>query len=149
MSTDFAPTLQELCHETVVPVLLSVLEKLETPRVAAHAGAALVNFSEGCPKSVITQYLPVIMHQLELVLEKTFRQLLDHGKKIVLEQVITTIASVAGAAQDQFKNFYDRLMGPLKYILQNSSRHDQLRLLRFKTIECISLIGLASDPRCL
>uniref|UniRef100_A0A1I7YJ02 Importin-5 n=1 Tax=Steinernema glaseri TaxID=37863 RepID=A0A1I7YJ02_9BILA len=143
MSTDFAPTLQKLCHAKVVPALLQTLNDLTSPRVSAHAGAALVNFSEDCPKNVITQYLPTIMGQLELVLEQTFRQLLDNGKKIVLEQVITTIASVADAAQDQFKEFYTRLMGPLKYILQNSAQHDQLRLLRGKTIECISLIGLA------
>lgn len=35
-----------------------------------------------------------------------------------------------------------RLIGPLKYILQNSDA-DELKTLRGKTIECISLIGLA------
>lgn len=37
-----------------------------------------------------------------------FFKLLERGKKLVLEQVITTIASVADAAQDQFVAFYDR-----------------------------------------
>uniref|UniRef100_A0A914UJU1 TOG domain-containing protein n=1 Tax=Plectus sambesii TaxID=2011161 RepID=A0A914UJU1_9BILA len=142
MSSDFAPTLQKRCHQKVVPALLSLLDKLEHPRVAAHAGAAMVNFSEECPKAIITVYLSDMMAKLEWVLEQTFKALLEKGKKLVLEQIITTIASVADAAQEQFINFYDRLMGPLKYILQNAN-HENLRLLRGKTIECISLIGLA------
>lgn len=142
MSTDFAPTLQKKCHAKVVNGLCALLVDLNYPRVSAHAGAALVNFSEDCPKSVITMYLPQMMEKLEFVLEHTFMQLLEKGKKLVLEQVITTIASVADAAQDQFITFYDRLIPPLKYILQNSNV-DELKTLRGKTIECISLIGLA------
>uniref|UniRef100_A0A914ZIN3 Importin N-terminal domain-containing protein n=9 Tax=Parascaris univalens TaxID=6257 RepID=A0A914ZIN3_PARUN len=142
MSTDFAPTLQKKCHEKVVNGLCGLLVDLSCPRVAAHAGAALVNFSEDCPKATIALYLPQIMEKLEFVLEHTFKQLLERGKKLVLEQVITTIASVADAAQDQFVAFYDRLIGPLKYILQNSDA-EELKTLRGKTIECISLIGLA------
>lgn len=142
MSTDFAPTLQKKCHAKVVDGLCALLVDLTCPRVSAHAGAALVNFSEDCPKAIITLYLPQMMEKLEFVLENTFKQLLDSGKKLVLEQVITTIASVADAAQDQFVTFYDRLIGPLKYILQNSNV-DDLKTLRGKTIECISLIGLA------
>ncbi|VDK75825.1 unnamed protein product [Anisakis simplex] len=63
---------------------------------------------EDCPKAIIALYLPQIMEKLEFVLEHTFKQLLERGKKLVLEQVITTIASVADAAQDQFVSFYDR-----------------------------------------
>lgn len=57
-------------------------------------------------------------------------------------KVITSIASVADAAQDHFITFYSRLISPLKYILENSNV-DNYKLLRGKTIECISLIGLA------
>ncbi|VDK72111.1 unnamed protein product [Litomosoides sigmodontis] len=142
MSSDFSPTLQKKCHEKVVNGLCALLIDLNCPRVAAHAGAALVNFSEDCPKNIITLYLPQIMEKLEFVLDHTFKQLLERGKKLVLEQVITTIASVADAAQDQFIAFYDSLMPPLKYILQNSNV-EELSTLRGKTIECISLIGLA------
>uniref|UniRef100_A0A915D2E4 TOG domain-containing protein n=1 Tax=Ditylenchus dipsaci TaxID=166011 RepID=A0A915D2E4_9BILA len=142
MCTDFAPTVQKKCHEKIVPALLTTLVNLSTPRVAAHAGAAIVNFCEECPKSIIAIYLPSIMEKMETVLDQTFRHLLENGKKIVLEQVITSIASVADAAQDHFIQFYSRLMPPLKYILENSNV-DNLKLLRGKTIECISLIGLA------
>lgn len=142
MSSDFAPKLQKKCHSKVVAGLCALLTDLNFSRVAAHAGAALVNFCEECPKTIISVYLPQIMEKLEFVLEHTFKQLLERGKKIVLEQVITTIASVADAAQDQFIVFYDRLMLPLKYILQNANQ-SELKAMRGKTIECISLIGLA------
>uniref|UniRef100_A0A1I8EUB0 Importin subunit beta-1/Transportin-1-like TPR repeats domain-containing protein n=1 Tax=Wuchereria bancrofti TaxID=6293 RepID=A0A1I8EUB0_WUCBA len=142
MSSDFSPTLQKKCHEKVVNGLCTLLIDLNCPRAAAHAGAALVNFSEDCPKNIIAVYLPQIMEKLEFVLDHTFKQFLERGKKLVLEQIITTIASVADAAQDLFVTFYDSFMPPLKYILQNSNV-DELNTLRGKTIECISLIGLA------
>ncbi|VDN02262.1 unnamed protein product [Thelazia callipaeda] len=142
MSTDFSPTLQKKCHEKVVNGLCARLIDLSCPRVAAHAGAALVNFSEDCPKNIISIYLRQIMEKLEFVLDQTFKQLLERGKKLVLEQVITTIASVADASQNHFVAFYDSLMPPLKYILQNSNVNE-LNTLRGKTVECISLIGLA------
>lgn len=142
MSTDFAPTLQKKCHEKVVGGLLTTLIDTKCSRVSAHAGAALVNFSEDCPKSIISSYLPAMMKNLEAVLESTFKHLVEKGRKLVLEQVITTIASVADASQDLFIQYYDRLIGPLKYILKNSE-NDEFKVMRGKTIECISLIGLA------
>ena len=43
------------------------------------------------------------------------------------------------------QNYYDRFVPCLKYIIQNATSvaNPDLRLLRGKTIECISLIGLA------
>ena len=61
---------------------------LTSPRVAAHAGAAIVNFCEECPKSIINIYLPTIMEKMEFVLNETFKHLMVNGKKIVLEQVL-------------------------------------------------------------
>lgn len=55
---------------------------------------------------------------------------------------MTTIASVADTAEKDFAVYYDRLMPCLKYIIQNATT-DELKLLRGKTIECVSLIGLA------
>ena len=124
MSTDFAPTLQKKCHDKVVSGLLHTLEDTSIPRVSAHAGAALVNFSEDCPQNIITPYLAVIMAKLEAVIEQTFRVFQEKGKKIILEQVITTVASVADAAKEVFVTFYDRLMPPLKYILQNTENEN-------------------------
>jgi len=126
----------------VIPGLLSLLDDVENPRVQAHAGAALVNFSEDCPKNILTRYLDGIMAKLETILNSKFKELVEKGNKLVLEQVVTTIASVADTCEAEFVAYYDRLMPCLKFIIQNANS-DDLRMLRGKTIECVSLIGLA------
>lgn len=142
MSSDFAPTFEKKFHDKVIPGLLMVLEDYANPRVQAHAGAALVNFSEDCPKNILVPYLNEIMAKLEGILSAKFNELVERGTKLVLEQVVTTIASVADTSEEQFIVYYDRLMPCLKYIIQNANTQE-LKLLRGKTIECVSLIGLA------
>ena len=48
--------------------LLLVMDDYANPRVQAHAGAALVNFSEDCPKNILAPYLDLIITKLEQVL---------------------------------------------------------------------------------
>ena len=55
---------------------------------------------------------------------------------------MTSIASVADTAEERFVPYYDLFMPSLKHIVENAVQKE-LRLLRGKTIECISLIGLA------
>lgn len=129
MCTDFSPTVQKKCHDRVLPALFTTAAELTCPRVAAHAGAALVNFCEECPKSIMAAYLPAIMEKLEFVLEHTFKHMVENGKKLVLEQIITTIAAVADAAESNFVDYYARLSTPLKYILANANSAD-LKALR-------------------
>ncbi|KAF2351074.1 Armadillo-type fold [Trinorchestia longiramus] len=145
MATDFAPTFQKKFHEMVVPGLLAVMDDSDNPRVQAHAGAALVNFSEVCPKNILTTYLPTIIGQLERILEAKFKELMERGTKLVLEQVVTTIASVADTAEENFLQYYDRFIPGLMYIIEKADSQE-LRMLRGKTIECVSLIGLAVGP---
>ncbi|CAH0600347.1 unnamed protein product [Chrysodeixis includens] len=142
MSTDFAPVFEKKFHEKVVPGLLMVLDDNANPRVQAHAAAALVNFSEDCPKPILTQYLDPLMSKLELILTTKFKELVERGTKLVLEQIVTTIASVADTVEKDFVIYYERLMPCLKYIIANATT-DELKMLRGKTIECVSLIGLA------
>nr|CAG4651581.1 EOG090X00U8 [Triops cancriformis] len=142
MSTDFAPIFEKKFHERVVPGLLMLMDDNANPRVQAHAGAALVNFSEDCPKNILANYLDNIMAKLETVLSLKFKELVERGSKLVLEQVVTTIASVADTSEEKFVAYYDRFMPCLKYIIQHAVT-PELRLLRGKTIECVSLIGLA------
>ncbi|CAB3220948.1 unnamed protein product [Arctia plantaginis] len=142
MSTDFAPIFEKKFHDKVVPGLLMVLDDNANPRVQAHAAAALVNFSEDCPKPILTQYLDPLMNKLEVILTTKFKELVEQGTKLVLEQIVTTIASVADTVEKDFLIYYDRLMPCLKYIIANATT-DDLKMLRGKTIECVSLIGLA------
>ena len=69
-------------------------------------------------------------------------QLHKTGKKLVLEQVVTTIATLADSVESHFIPYYDHFMPSLKYIMVNATAKE-FRLLRGKTIECISLMGLA------
>lgn len=87
MSTDFAPVFEKKFHAQVIPGLLALLDDFGNPRVQAHAGAALVNFSEDCPKHILTKYLDDIMTKLEAILNMKFKQLVETGTKLVLEQV--------------------------------------------------------------
>lgn len=43
-----------------------------------------------------------------MIVRVLFCQHLEKGNKLVLEQVITTLASVADTAQDKFLQYYDR-----------------------------------------
>ena len=60
----------------------------------------------------------------------------------MLEQIVTTTATVADTVEESFVRYYDLFMPSLKYIMANAVSKEH-RLLRGKTIECISLIGLA------
>jgi len=142
MCTDFAPTMQKNFHQQLVPALYSTMDDVKNPRVQAHAGAALVNFVEDCPKNTLLPYLEPLCTKLEQVLTQQIHELMQKGTKLVLEQVTTTIAAVADTAGERFIDFYDKFMPTLKYIMQNASS-PEYRLLRGKTIECISLMGLA------
>ena len=53
----------------IIPALLLVLDDYHTPRVQTHAGAALVNFCEQCPKSILVNYLDAIVTKLEKALQ--------------------------------------------------------------------------------
>lgn len=106
-------------------------------------GAALVNFCEDCPKRTLLSYMDQMMIKLESILQACIADLMAGGsRKLVLEQMVTTIASVADTCEVNFVKFYDHLMPCLKQIIR-SAVAPELKLLRGKTIECVSLIGLA------
>lgn len=68
----------------VVHGLLLVMDDDENPRVQGHGAAAIVNFSEECPKALLAKYLDVIMDKLELVLTKKF-------KEVITDKLLTYI----------------------------------------------------------
>lgn len=151
----------------VISTLLQTMKDQSNPRVQAHAAAALINFTEDCPKSLLIPYLDSLVQELHITMVAKlqevmsvrpvclllggqdtytslypFTQLIHKGTKLVLEQVVTSIASVADTAEEKFVPYYDLFMPSLKDIVVNAVQKE-LRLLRGKTIECISLIGLA------
>lgn len=82
-----------------------VLDDNANPRVQAHAGAALVNFSEDCPKNILTPYLDAIMAKLESILTAKFQELVEKGTKLVLEQVCVSKTIFYLHFQFSFQNF--------------------------------------------
>uniref|UniRef100_A0A4W3GRT8 Karyopherin (importin) beta 3 n=1 Tax=Callorhinchus milii TaxID=7868 RepID=A0A4W3GRT8_CALMI len=142
MATDFAPTFQRKFHDKVISALLQTMEDQANPRVQAHAAAALINFTEDCPKTLLLPYLDNLVNHLHVIMVAKLQELIQKGTKLVLEQVVTSIASVADTAEEKFVPYYDLFMPSLKHIVENAIQKE-LRLLRGKTIECISLIGLA------
>ncbi|XP_037552498.1 importin-5 isoform X2 [Nematolebias whitei] len=142
MATDFAPTFQKKFHDKVISALLQTMEDQSNPRVQAHAAAALINFTEDCPKPLLVPYLDSLVQHLHVIMVAKLQELIQKGTKLVLEQVVTSIASVADTAEEKFVPYYDLFMPSLKHIVENAVQKE-LRLLRGKTIECISLIGLA------
>ncbi|VDD82167.1 unnamed protein product [Mesocestoides corti] len=141
MAADFGPRLQKNYHSAIIPAILHVLDD-KSPRVQANAGAALVNICETSPKGVLVEYLDDLVKKLEDVMTAKFQEMVEKGHKLVLLQTVTSIAAVADAAGENFAPYYDRFMPGLKYIMENAL-HPDLRLLRGKAIECISLIVLA------
>lgn len=44
------------------------------PRVQAHAAAALINFTEDCPKSLLVPYLDSLVHHLHIIMETKLQE---------------------------------------------------------------------------
>lgn len=134
ISTDFADVIQRTAGDRIVPALVSKLTNQSVPRVQAHAAAALVNFSENATKETLEPYLDDLLSNL--------LTLLQSPKRYVQEQVLTTIAIVADAAEKKFIKYYDTLM-PLLINVLKTDMGDENRLLKAKCIECSTLIALA------
>eukprot|EP00053_Salpingoeca_punica_P016388 m.154222 g.154222 ORF g.154222 m.154222 type:complete len:1113 (+) comp16954_c0_seq1:146-3484(+) len=142
LASDFAPRenkqtavcFQSQFHHVVVPAILHMMEDGAHPRVQAHASSALVNFMDGCSKTALTPHLDNILSHLSV--------LLSSPAVIVQEAAITSISSCADAAEDLFCKYYQSFMPQMKMILQHATE-DRYRMMRGKTMECASFLGLA------
>ncbi|KAE8677193.1 Calcium ion binding [Hibiscus syriacus] len=134
LSTDLGPDLQNQYHQRVLPALAAAMDDFQNPRVQAHAASAVLNFSENCTPEILTSYLDGIVNKLLV--------LLQNGKQMVQEGALTALASVADSSQEHFQKYYDAVMPYLKAILVNATDKSN-RMLRAKSMECISLVGMA------
>lgn len=135
MCTDFGPTIQEEYHGKIVPALIAVMDDTANPRVQSHAAAAMINFCDEATPEIIEPYLHQILGKLQSLLQSPLR--------LTQEQAVTAIAAVADSADSKFTPYYDTFMPALKQVLHNTSGDKDLRRLRGKVMECISLIGLS------
>ncbi|KAF9688592.1 hypothetical protein SADUNF_Sadunf01G0004300 [Salix dunnii] len=147
LSTDLGPDLQNQYHQRVLPALASAMDDFQNPRVQvalvvidlaafnlAHAASAVLNFSENCTPEILTPYLDGVVSKLLV--------LLQNGKQMVQEGALTALASVADSSQEHFQKYYDAVMPYLKTILVNANDKANC-MLRAKSMECISLVGMA------
>lgn len=134
LCTDLGPDLETNHHQTVVPSLLQAMDDFQNPRVQAHAAAAILNFSESASPQLLAPYLDAVVSKLLILLQSPSR--------LVQEGAVTALAAVADCSQEQFQNYYDQVMPFLKKILIDSNEKEQ-RILRSKSLECISLVGMA------
>lgn len=135
MCTDFGPRIQEEFHGDIVPSLIAVMDDSSNPRVQSHAAAAVINFCDEATPDIIAPYLPSLLSKLQGLLQAQMR--------LTQEQAVTAIAAVADSADTQFTSYYDSFMPVLKQVLSSTSGQKDLRRLRGKVMECISLIGLS------
>ncbi|KAL1215898.1 Transportin-1 [Cardamine amara subsp. amara] len=134
LSTDLGPVLQNQYNHSVLPALVGAMDDFQNPRVQAHAASAVLNFSENCTPEILTPYLDGVISKLLV--------LLQNGKQMVQEGALTALASVADSSQELFQKYYDAVMPYLKAILVNANDKAN-RMLRAKSMECISLVGMA------
>ncbi|XP_010535931.1 PREDICTED: importin-5-like [Tarenaya hassleriana] len=134
LSTDLGPDLQNQHHQRVLPALAAAMDDFQNPRVQAHAASAVLNFSENCTPEILVPYLDGIVSKLLV--------LLQNGKQMVQEGALTALASVADSSQEHFQKYYDAVMPYLKTILMSATDKSK-RMLRAKSMECISLVGMA------
>ena len=50
------------------------MEDFPNPRVQTHAGAAMVNFVELCPKNILTQYTDLLVNKLEQIVNVKLKE---------------------------------------------------------------------------
>lgn len=134
ISTDFSNEIQKTSSDRIVPALVSKLTNKSVPRVQAHAAAALVNFCEAASKEVLEPYLDDLLNNLV--------GLLLSPKRYVQEQALTTIATIADAAEKKFVKYHNTLLPMLMEFLRTDLGPEN-HMLTAKCIECATLITLA------
>lgn len=135
MCTDFGPRIQEDFHQDIVRALITVMDDKDNPRVQSHSAAAIINFCDEATSDIIAPYLDQLLGKLQALLNSSHLN--------TQEQAVTAIAAVADSAETHFVKYYDWFMPRLKQVLSTTTGHRELRRLRGKVMECISLVGLS------
>lgn len=146
MATDFSPEFENQFHGQVIPALCKLLVDFNCIRVQAHSACAMINFFEQCPQDILAGYLDSITDHIEMALSRYMADGLpkDECKLFVIENIIVALSSVADSSAESFVKYYEKFMPCLKFIIKNATQSEpDLRVLRGKAIECVSLIGMA------
>jgi len=133
LSSDFSPALQNEYNDEVLGAISACMDD-DCARVQSHAAAALVNFCPDGKKEAMAPHCGELLTKLY--------GLLSHSRKIVLDQALPAVGSMASVLQEDFGEFYAHFMPALKTITAEATS-EEYGAVRAKAIECISLVGAA------
>eukprot|EP01105_Mastigella_eilhardi_P026308 TRINITY_DN7519_c0_g1_i1.p1 TRINITY_DN7519_c0_g1~~TRINITY_DN7519_c0_g1_i1.p1 ORF type:complete len:1084 (+),score=338.99 TRINITY_DN7519_c0_g1_i1:30-3254(+) len=133
MFSHFAPEFEAMYGSDILARIFAKIGD-QALRVKAHCCTVLTNYAENCEQKDLVPHLSQILSQ--------FTTLLGISNVYFQEVVLEALSSVAVSAKECFGQFYDHFVPYLKSILQNA-KAKELRELRGKAIECLSLIGIA------
>lgn len=143
MSVDQGPQFQEAYHAQALTVLSHYLEDFQKPRLQAHAATALRQFIDMCRAETLEPYLEKLLQQLFAILQA------PNHSRVVQEQSITAISSIATVSGASFNKYYGAVIPSLQQILLaclnecTTTGAAGAFTLGGITLECISLIGVA------
>ena len=139
LSTDLGPLLQQQFHQDVMPALTLAMSAEREPvlRVRAHAAAASINFCEHADAALLQPYLEGLLVQLASLMQTQHRQ--------ASQQAVTSVAAIALAIGELFRPYYPEFMPRLMQVLSLPLQQLGAKM-RGKTLECISLVGVAVGP---
>ena len=130
---DHSEVTQVKKHKIIFPALMKAIEDFANPRIQAHAASALLNMVDGCPGRIVKLYLTPLMQALLTLLQR--------GHKMVQDRVMPVMACIAGQVPKAFQPWYDQVVPPMIYIIQNATTRDT-RMLRAHAMESVSYIGM-------
>ncbi|KAK6590573.1 karyopherin beta [Cryptosporidium xiaoi] len=137
ISLDHSPFIQEAFHSSVIPQLIQAIDD-PVSKVSSHALSALINFTEEVTAEDLQPYVCPLMEKLLGILNKQ-----PQPPRIVREQCITMLAVIAGVIENDFTPYYSTIVPYLKKTMSEAS--PQLRTLKGKCIECLTIIGFSID----
>ena len=103
----------------------------------AHTASALINFADQISPDKLLPHVDSLLPPLFAMLQS--------GSKSEKENAITAVSSVADSATDQFERFFDSFMPILMWIVETQT-DKELRVVRGKAMECLSIIGGCVPP---
>ena len=139
LATDLGPYLQQQFHQDVMPALTMAMSAEREPvlRVRAHAAAASINFCEHSDAVLLQPYLQPLLVQLASLMQTQHRK--------ASQQAVTSVAAIALAIGTMFQPYYQEFMPRLTQVLSMPMEQVGPKM-RGKTLECISLVGVAVGP---
>ncbi|XP_023570964.1 importin-5 [Octodon degus] len=154
MATDFAPSFQKKFHEKVIAALLQTMEDQGNQRVQAHAAAALINFTEDCPKSLLIPYLDNLVKHLHSIMVLKLQEFMQDASDVMqlllktqtdfndmedddpqISYMISAWARMCKILGKEFQQYLPVVMGPL---MKTASIKPEVALLDTQDMENMS-----------